>query len=324
MIDTGAAGWGASPGDRVTLRKLRWNDPVPRWEATVTVETVSADELVVAVPEGTAFSMSGESGWRTLEDSRYRFTREAWHHVMEFDDPAHWYCNVTTPAKLSDGVVAWHDIELDVQGFENGTWTICDIPGYVANRDRYPSTFEPRALEAVRELIDRIGRGAPPLRAASTSERYGPEEHLAWLAPGRGDAVALVGDGLGSVAEATADRILNAFGPAQVVSARSDPIALLADTTPAADGVVVVGAVAELDVLSRVATAAIAVREGRGTTHLVLATDEPLDPLAELESALANDEPAPLSMRLDRALRARRGPPRGTITAPGFVSAAWF
>ncbi len=324
MRDTGAAGWDASPGDRITLRKLRWNDPAPRWEASVTVETASADELVVAVPAGTAFSMSGEPGWRALEDARYRFTRGAWHHVMEFSDPPHWYCNVTTPANLSHGVLAWHDIELDVKGFADGTWTIDDIPEYAARRDRYPSDFEARALETVRELTDRIGRGARPFRAASTPERYGPEEHLAWLAPGRGDAVALVGDGLGSVAEATADRVLNAFGPARVVSARSDPIALLADVTPPADGVVVVGAVAELDALSEVATAVIAVGEGRGETQLVLATDEPLDPLVELEAALANDEPAPLCVRLDQALRARRVPPRGTMNAPGFVAATWF
>ena len=86
-------------GDRIRLRKMRWNTSVPAWQVEGIVSLSSGDRMDVQVPKGTTYEMPGRELWISDHDERLSFQRGAWSHVMHAQAPGvHWYCNVTTPA----------------------------------------------------------------------------------------------------------------------------------------------------------------------------------------------------------------------------------
>ena len=316
-----------SAGTTIELRKLKWNDPKPAWEVTALVRSATGDELVVAVTEGTALRFADGADRIARETSVYTFPHGAWWHAIQSGAPERlsWFCDITTPAEMRGGVLSWHDLELDANGFADGSWLLSDIPEFQRALATYPAGFESEAVRAAHELVDRIERHAAPFDGRAETTSYGPEEHLFWIIPSKGDGLAFVGDGLGTNGEATAARILDCFDPATTFAVASDPATLVADRTPPLDGIVMIGTMGDLDALCESLAILLRIWERSIYAQLVLVAEEALDPRDDLSAALgASGAQASASVRLDTALRAAGIAPRGVTSARRFVAATWF
>lgn len=86
-------------------------------------------------------------------------------HDVDDDHLKGYYCNVTRPAVLGDGVVRADDLALDVFVFPDGRTQVMDEEEYAA----LPLTLDERqhALAAVTELQRRARNAEPPFDALS-------------------------------------------------------------------------------------------------------------------------------------------------------------
>lgn len=311
------------PGEHVTVRKLPWNSDTPKWVCEARVHEVSTDGFTISVPAGTAFRMADGSSWTGQDHSLDRYRHGAWRQVMELPTPGrHWYVNVIEPVKVTGDVVTWRDLIVDVEAYPDGDYHIADIPELVSARPSLPSHVIQRIRQEVDAIVDDLTQARPPFRRAAPETPYGSEESRFWLIPGAGDGLAVVGavDGAG---RASVERMLDRLNPVSVHAASVNPLMVLPESAPPRDGVLVAGALGELDRLVPHARAALGIYGGRTPVTLALTREHEGDPLAEFHAALDGTEET-LTMRLDEALRQVGIAPRGVVTTRHLVAASWF
>ena len=85
LPDTGMSGhyyagnWSRlAPGALVRLQKRKCDEPVPQWTVAGTVRDVTATEVTVPVPGGTAYRLPDGSIWVGEVPTAYTFQRGAW------------------------------------------------------------------------------------------------------------------------------------------------------------------------------------------------------------------------------------------------------
>lgn len=314
---------GLRPGQQVTVRKLPWNSDTPKWECRAQVHEVTAEEFSVSVPAGTTFRMADGSSWSGRDDSLDRYRRGAWRQVMELPTPGrHWYVNVIRPVEISDGVVTWRDLIVDVEAYPDGAYHIADIPELVHARPALPAADFERVRQEIAAIVDDIRAASPPFRRVASDTLYGSEESRFWLIPGAGDGLAVIGD-VDGAGRSSVERMLDRLDPVSVHAASANPLMVLPESAPPRDGVLIAGAPDELDRLVPHARAALGIYGGRTLVTLALALEDEADPLAEFHAALDESEQT-LTMQLDKALRRLGIPSRGIVTVPRFVAASWF
>ncbi len=284
---------------------------------------VTAEGFTIAVPAGTAFRMADGSAWTGRDDSLDRYRHGAWRQVMELPTPGlHWYVNVIRPVDVSDDIVTWRDLIVDVEAYPDGAYHIADIPELVSARSELPAADVERIRQEVVVIVDDIKAARPPFHRAASETRYGSEESRFWLIPGAGDGLAVIGDMRGA-GRASVERMLARLNPASVHAASVNPLMVLPEGAPPRDGVLIAGAPGDMGRLVPHARAALGIYGGRAPVTLALVLEEDADPLAEFHAAL--DAPqSSLIMHLDQALRQSGIPARGVVTAARFVAASWF
>ena len=152
-------------GDRIRLRKMRWNTAVPAWEVEGAVTLASGDRLDVHVPKGTAYEMPGRELWISDHGERLSFRRGAWSHVMHAQAPGvHWYCNVATPAAFQAGVLEWTDLAIDVEVYPGGETAVDDLPEFLEVREALPAADFEQAVQATRRLLEDGAAGRAPFQ----------------------------------------------------------------------------------------------------------------------------------------------------------------
>ena len=100
---------------------------------------------------------------------------DRWYNIFEVwsaeDTLKGWYCNITRPALMADGVVTSEDLELDLFVAPDRRYLLrLDQEEFdaLALDVREPEAHA-AALKALHELEDMARRGAPPFDGASTS-----------------------------------------------------------------------------------------------------------------------------------------------------------
>ncbi len=100
-----------------------------------------------------------EAGTHSIEF----FWTDRWYSVFRFQSPAgrllKFYCNLNTPARLSDGVLSFIDLDVDVLVEADYSYTILDEDEFELHAElyRYPETYRDnvgRALEELLGLVD--------------------------------------------------------------------------------------------------------------------------------------------------------------------------
>ena len=269
--------------------------------------------------------MADGSTWTSQDDSLDHFWHGAWHQVMELPTPGpHWYVNVIRPVEVSGGVVTWRDLIADVEAFTDGTYHIADIPELVGARESLPTEVFERVRQAVIAIVDDVRAVRPPFRRAVPETPYGPEESRFWLIPGAGDGLAVIGD-VDGVGRSSVERMLTRLKPISVHDASTNPLMVLPPDAPPRDGVLVAGALRELDrLVQHFARAALGIYGGRTPVTLAyLCWSTRRTRWRNSTRRWIADEQLH-SMRLDDALRQSGIPSRGVVTAARFVAASWF
>ncbi len=309
-------------GDRIRLRKLRWNTSVPAWQVEGIVSLSSGERLDVQVPKGTAYEMPGRELWISDHGEHLSFRRGAWSHVMHAQAPGvHWYCNVTTPAEYRGGALTWTDLGIDVEVYPGGGVVLDDLPEFLEVREALPKAEFEQAVRAARRLLEDGAAERAPFQA-----RGGPpawvEQKLFWLAPGRGDGLAAVGEAAQARRPEVVERVLDTGSPSALTGLGAGALMGLAETAAPRDGVTVL--VAETELAAGLESVRFGLQVWGPGLHvrLVQVRDEPGDVRREFEAALRRPERS-ATLRLAGALAKGLPKPHGFLTTSGFVAAVW-
>ena len=314
-------------GDRIRLRKLRWNTDVPGWQVEGIVSLSSGERLDVQVPKGTAYEMPGRELWISDHGEHLSFRRGAWSHVMHAQAPGvHWYCNVTTPAEYRGGALTWTDLGIDVEVYPGGEVALDDLPEFREVREALPKAEFEQAARAARGLLaDGAAERAPfdRLRANGGARAAAcVEQKLFWLAPGLGDGLAAVGEAAQARRPEVVERVLDTGSPSALTGLGAGALMGLAETAAPRDGVTVL--VAETELAAGLESVRFGLQVWGPGLHvrLVLVRDEPEDVRREFEAALRRPERS-ATIRLAGALAKGLPKPHGFLTTSGFVAAVW-
>ena len=233
-------------GDRIRLRKMRWNTSIPAWQVEGIVSLSSGERLDVQVPKGTTYEMPGRELWISDHGENLSFERDAWSHVMHAVAPGvHWYCNVTTPPAYRSGALTWTDLGIDVEVYPDGEIAVDDLPEFLEVREALPADDFARAVQATRRLLEDGAAGRPPFQATGGSPAW-VEQKLFWLAPGRGDGLAAVGEAAHTRQPEVVERVLSTGRPSALTGLGAGALMGLAETAAPRDGVTVLVADTEL------------------------------------------------------------------------------
>ena len=319
-------------GDRIRLRKLRWNSDVPAWQVDGVVSLSSGERLDVEVPKGTAYEMPGRELWISDHGEHLTFRRGAWWHVMHAEAPGvHWYCNVTTPAAYRGGALTWTDLGIDVEVYPGGDVAIDDLPEFLEVREALPKAEFDQAVRAARRLMADGAAGRAPfdrlrpfdkLRVRGKAAAAWVEQKLFWLAPGLGDGLAAVGEAAQARQPEVVGRVLETGAPGALTGLGAGALMGLAERDSPRDGVTVVAAESELAMGLESVRFGLQVWGPGLHLRLVVVRDEPEDVSKEFEAALRRPRQS-ATMRLAGALAKGLPTPHGFLTTSGFVAAVW-
>ena len=84
--------------------------------------------------------------------SKEYYWLDRWYNVFRFND--RFYCNITQPPELKDGVLSYVDLDIDVLVEADFSYIILDEEDFEASS--YPAAIQQRARQGVEELIKRI------------------------------------------------------------------------------------------------------------------------------------------------------------------------
>jgi protein associated with RNAse G/E len=146
----------ATPGERILLRATKY-DGTAHWIQPFRVVSDDGTLLVTQYAARTPiYTSRGE--FRSPYDSRVYFWRDRWFNVFRLSRPgcslALWYCNVTTPPKLSGDQLEYVDLDLDVAVRPGPCIELLDEEEFALHQRRYnyPSNVVDAAREAANEV----------------------------------------------------------------------------------------------------------------------------------------------------------------------------
>ena len=153
--------------DEISVRVLKYDgSDYRRWAGRLTRRADSLIELDAAFSMDAYHPLLGEipRGTRLIE----YYWLDRWYNVLKFlnDDAStrHFYCNITTPPQLKDGLLTYVDLDIDVLALPNLSYQVLDLDEFETNAKRYGYVKEVRinAHAAVDELISLIEARAFP------------------------------------------------------------------------------------------------------------------------------------------------------------------
>jgi protein associated with RNAse G/E len=130
------------------------------WQAKLLEET---DELLIFVGEfgfDVEHPKLGKIRKGTISYEYY--WRDKWFNVFRFQEPdgafRNFYCNINQPPILSDGVLDYIDLEIDIVVWKDFRYEILDREEFEENarRNNFSSDFRAQIDASLRELIEKI------------------------------------------------------------------------------------------------------------------------------------------------------------------------
>ena len=139
-----------------------------RWEANLVKQRESLIVLEGVFDGEVDHHLMGRinSGTRSVE----YYWRDRYYNVFRLTEPTgtfrSFYCNIGTPAELSEGVLSYVDLDIDVLVEPDLSFRVIDLDDFEANaiQHKYPEEIQRRAHEALVELIALIETRQFPFR----------------------------------------------------------------------------------------------------------------------------------------------------------------
>ena len=151
-------------GRAITIRKLN-----ARGEPVFTYAGVIAAALAAGVRINAEWTRARmELGYTTFEPGdRFIewFYTDRWYNIMEVRERGGglkgWYCNVTWPAEITDGMVSYRDLTLDLWVAPDGSALTLDVDEFEADLS-LSAEERAQALAALDALHAHLQRGEEP------------------------------------------------------------------------------------------------------------------------------------------------------------------
>ena len=161
-------------GDEITVHSCKHDGSVHRrWGARVTEIKDPLIVLEAVFDAEIRHPLLGtiSRGTRSTEF----FWTDRWYNVFRFREPAgelrNFYANVCTPARLSEGVLSFVDLDVDVLVAPDFSYRILDEDEFELHAEKYlyPLAYRENVRSAVEEIITLLRQRAFPF-AAETVE----------------------------------------------------------------------------------------------------------------------------------------------------------
>lgn len=141
----------------IAVRVLKFDGTERRtWTARVAKHDGPLIVLDAVFAEEIQHDLLGTINSGTISKEYYWLDR--WYNVFRFDE--RFYCNVTQPPVLKDGVLSYVDLDIDVLVEKDFSYKLLDVEDFETSS--YPAEIQHNARQAVDELITRIESRAFP------------------------------------------------------------------------------------------------------------------------------------------------------------------
>jgi uncharacterized protein len=147
--------------DQITVRVLKYDGTeCRRWGATLAQKEDSLIVLDAAFADEVRHQLLGEirRGTRTIE----YYWLDRWYNIFRFlesdGSTRLYYCNVNTPPRISDGILSYVDLDIDILVQPDFSYQVLDAEEFEVNGEvyAYPEQVKAQAYHAVDELISMI------------------------------------------------------------------------------------------------------------------------------------------------------------------------
>ncbi len=129
--------------DNVSIKSYKHDGSLHRtWEKGILLE--ESDDYLITATNRNLVVESNLSSWRSREPSISIFAKKEWFNVlcMLRKDGVSFYCNISSPALLDNGVIKYIDYDLDAKLLPNGKVKVLDRKEFEINSKRYEYSEE--------------------------------------------------------------------------------------------------------------------------------------------------------------------------------------
>ena len=143
--------------EKITVRVLKYDGiEYRRWSARVSKREGPLIVLDAEFAEDVEHDLLGpiRRGTKTIE----YYWLDRWYNIFRFlndDGDTHlWYCNINTPPSLTNDVLTYIDLDIDVLVQPNLSYSVLDLDDFENNAKRFSYSEDTRrqAVEALKEL----------------------------------------------------------------------------------------------------------------------------------------------------------------------------
>jgi protein associated with RNAse G/E len=162
-------------GSRVTVQSCKYDGRVQRsWQARLLRRDASLIVVEGVFETEVRHPLLGHIVAGTV--STEFFWTERWYSVFRFREPSgalrNFYCNLNTPPVLSDAVLSFIDLDIDVLVAPDLSYRVLDEDEFElhAARYQYPPEFRRRTSEALAEILDMVAARKFPFDTTEDAE----------------------------------------------------------------------------------------------------------------------------------------------------------
>ena len=151
----------------ITINSRKYDGHIRRsWEGGLISESETQIVLVGKFEEDVGHDEIGLIKKGTVSFEFYWPGR--WYNIFRFHEPdgtlRNYYCNITMPPTLSDGVLDYVDLDIDVLVWPDNRYEVLDLDDFEVNKVKfgYPKDVIEKGEQSLGEVIELIEKGELP------------------------------------------------------------------------------------------------------------------------------------------------------------------
>jgi len=152
-------------GDNAVIHSYKHDGSIHRaWQNATVLK--STDEVLILANRRTEVFESDGRTWYTREPAIIYFFKEKWFNVIGMfkEDGIFYYCNMSSPYVVDDGVIKYIDYDLDLKVFPDMSYKILDREEFIYHKQimKYPKEVEEIVERELEQLISMVEREEEP------------------------------------------------------------------------------------------------------------------------------------------------------------------
>ena len=151
----------------ITINSRKYDGQIRRsWEGGLISESETQIVLVGKFEEDVGHDEIGLIKKGTVSFEFYWL--DSWYNIFRFHEPdgtlRNYYCNITMPPTLSDGILDYVDLDIDVLVWPDNRYEVLDLDDFEVNKVKfgYPKDVIEKAEHSLAEVIALIEKGELP------------------------------------------------------------------------------------------------------------------------------------------------------------------